>query len=42
MIDTIDFKFGEANANLINEEPENHPDVVRERIFQLNLLKSYT
>ncbi|MCX2491851.1 DUF416 family protein [Pedobacter sp. PF22-3] len=42
MIDTIDFKLGEANANLTNEELENYPDVVRERIFQLDLLKSYT
>ena len=40
MTDTIDFKLGEANSNLTNEELENHPDLIREWKYQLNLLKT--
>lgn len=40
MTDTIDFKLGEADANLTNEELENHSDLIREWKYQLKLLET--
>lgn len=38
MTDTIDFKLGEADPNLTNEELESHPDIINERKYQLGLI----
>lgn len=38
MTDTIDFKLGEADSNLSNEELENHADIIDERKYQLGLI----
>lgn len=40
MTDTIDFKLSEADANLTNEELENHPDLISEWKYQLKLLET--
>ena len=40
MTDTIDFKLSEADANLTNEELENHSDLIREWKYQLKLLET--
>jgi len=37
--DTIDFKLAEANPDLTDEEIDEHPDMIREWKYQLELLK---
>ncbi|TBO42712.1 DUF416 family protein [Pedobacter kyonggii] len=40
MTHTIDFKLSEADANLTNEELENHSDLIREWEYQLKLVET--
>jgi uncharacterized protein YjaG (DUF416 family) len=40
MTDTIDFKLSEADADLTNEELENHSDLIKEWKYQLKLLET--
>ena len=39
LTDTIDFKLAEANPDLTDEEIDEHPDMIREWKYQLELLE---